>query len=97
MALIRAFTEQLLATAAEGSLIGMLLTLEEQHRSVAGAALLSKTASVSLPALLRQYYGDNLELYMPAVGNDEDGMVSTVAHLHCRSAADDWLPNTAVW
>ena len=76
MELIRAFTEQLLAAAAEGSLIGMLLTLEEQHRSVAGAMLLDTSASVNLPALLRQYYRDSLELYVTACDNDEDGMVS---------------------
>ena len=83
MALIRAFTEQLLAAAAEGSLIGMLLTLEEQHRSVAGAMLLDTAASVSLSTLLRQYYRDNLELYVTACGDDDDGMVSACDPLAC--------------
>ena len=79
--LIRAFTEQLLAAAAEGSLIGMLLTLEEQHRSVAGAMLLDASATVSLPAVLRQYYRGNLDLYVSACGTNEDNMVCARACL----------------
>ncbi len=86
VALIRAFTEQLLAAAAEGSLIGMLLTLEEQHRSVAGAMLLDTSATVSLPAVLRRFYRDNLDLYVSACGDGEDGMVSACACLLVSSA-----------
>ena len=76
VALIRAFTEQLMASVAEGSLIGMLLTLEEQHRSIAGAALAEGIgAPVSLPTVLRQYYDTCLDMFSTAI-RDPDSMAS---------------------
>ncbi len=85
MALIKAFTDQLLASAPEGSLIGMLLTLEEQHRSVAGAALSEGVnAPVSLLSVLRQYYDTCLDMFFTAIGGDPDGMASD---LPCSCAA----------
>ena len=79
VALIRAFTDQLLASAPEGSLIGMLLTLEEQHRGVAGAALSEGvSAPVSLSTVLRQYYDTCLDTFLTAIGGDTDGMASNL-------------------